>query len=112
MNYQKSKLSNVKTKNNINFHLFQITLQLKLMSAAIFSVILLRRRLSALHWLALFALFAGVSIVQVTSAKHKHHTAAVGQQIPMLGFGLTVIGCLTSGFSGVYLEKVWFLHFP
>uniref|UniRef100_A0A915D8V2 UDP-galactose transporter n=1 Tax=Ditylenchus dipsaci TaxID=166011 RepID=A0A915D8V2_9BILA len=85
---------------------FMITLQLKLVSAAVFSIILLKRRLNVLHWTALIILFIGVCIVQLQGAKSKHHTAAVGAQKPLFGFIATVVGCVTSGFAGVFLEKI------
>lgn len=92
--------------SHLNATAFMITLQLKLVSAAIFSIILLKRRLNVLHWTALITLFVGVCIVQMNGAKHKKHTSAVGNQIPLLGFGATVLGCVTSGFAGVFLEKI------
>ncbi|KAI1726059.1 nucleotide-sugar transporter domain-containing protein [Ditylenchus destructor] len=92
--------------SHLNATAFMITLQLKLASAAIFSIILLKRRLNVLHWTALITLFVGVCVVQLNGAKHKKHTSAVGNQIPLLGFGATVLGCVTSGFAGVFLEKI------
>ncbi len=43
----------------------QVTYELKILSTALFSVAMLRRRLSSGQWVALVLLFAGVSMVQV-----------------------------------------------
>ncbi|PIO56969.1 Nucleotide-sugar transporter, partial [Teladorsagia circumcincta] len=47
---------------------FMITSQLKIFTAAIFTVIILKRSLTGAQWFALLVLFVGVSLVQVQSA--------------------------------------------
>ena len=80
--------------------------QLKLLTTAVFSVVILRRELNWVKWLALFILFTGISLVQfdnfqLTSDdeidKLTHN--------PIIGF-LAVLGATSlSGFVGVYVEK-------
>ena len=43
----------------------QVTYQLKILTTALFSVLMLRKTLSKLQWLSLLLLFLGVAIVQV-----------------------------------------------
>ncbi|WEW60664.1 UDP-galactose transporter Gms1 [Emydomyces testavorans] len=53
--------------SNMEAAQFQVTYQLELIVTAIFGVILMRRGLSYGKWMALFALFAGVALVQMPS---------------------------------------------
>lgn len=83
---------------------FQVTYQLKILTTALFSVIILRRQLTALKWGSLVVLFMGVALVQLPSssspAKDLH-----GQN-HLLGLGAVIISCLSSGFAGVYFEMM------
>ncbi|MEQ2176822.1 hypothetical protein GOODEAATRI_032159 [Goodea atripinnis] len=45
--------------------LLQVTYQLKILTTALFSVLMLRKSLSRVQWISLLLLFAGVAIVQV-----------------------------------------------
>jgi UDP-galactose transporter len=51
--------------SNLDAATFQVTYQLKILTTAIFSVIMLGRSLSARKWLSLLLLIVGVSIIQV-----------------------------------------------
>lgn len=94
---------------NLEAATFQVTYQLKILTTALFSVIMLKKQLSRLQWVALFLLFAGVSIVQLqttsSSASTKDDKAAMDQR-PLLGLVAVVVSCLMSGFAGVYFEKI------
>ncbi|KAH9864276.1 hypothetical protein J1614_010210 [Plenodomus biglobosus] len=54
--------------SNLDAATFQVTYQLKILTTAIFSVLLLRRVLSPRKWLSLVLLIIGVSIIQVPQA--------------------------------------------
>ncbi|KAG2225501.1 hypothetical protein INT45_010328 [Circinella minor] len=108
--------------SNLEAATFQITYQLKILSTAIFSSILLNRRLNPTQWLALGLLMLGVTLVQVTTReeeqqqpsdmdtikyqeeelelKQQHH------QNPMLGLMAVLASCISSGFAGCYFERM------
>ena len=90
----------------MSFRLFQVTYQLKILATAMFSVIMLRRKLSGLQWLALLLLFAGVSVVQLQPQSATSSAKVATEQNPMLGLLAVVVSCLMSGFAGVYFEKI------
>ncbi|XP_051825289.1 UDP-galactose translocator [Antechinus flavipes] len=51
--------------SNLPAATFQVTYQLKILTTALFSVLMLRRSLSRLQWASLLLLFLGVALVQV-----------------------------------------------
>uniref|UniRef100_A0A8D3D7C9 Solute carrier family 35 member 2 n=1 Tax=Scophthalmus maximus TaxID=52904 RepID=A0A8D3D7C9_SCOMX len=79
---------------------FQVTYQLKILTTALFSVLMLRKSLSRVQWVSLLLLFAGVAIVQSPTRPQ------VTQHNYMVGLVAVVISCLSSGFAGVYFEKI------
>lgn len=83
----------------------QVTYQLKILTTAIFSVIVLKKRLFAFQWLALLLLFIGVALVQLVQIT-KHNNTSSQEQNPMIGFLAILIACALSGFAGVYFEKI------
>ncbi|XP_035014218.2 UDP-galactose translocator isoform X2 [Hippoglossus stenolepis] len=84
---------------------FQVTYQLKILTTALFSVMMLRKSLSKVQWVSLLLLFAGVAIVQVQQDGNKEASDNSSQNY-MVGLIAVVISCLSSGFAGVYFEKI------
>jgi len=86
----------------------QVTYQLKLLTTALFSVVMLRKQLSIFQWLSLVVLFAGVAIVQLQPQKSgsRNVSAELKEQSPALGLAAVLAACVMSGFASVYFEKL------
>ncbi|GIY06729.1 hypothetical protein CDAR_578211 [Caerostris darwini] len=86
---------------------YQVTYQLKILTTAMFSVMILHKRLVTTQWLALVLLMIGVALVQMPSADSSTNVnvdKTVSSQF--LGLFVVLIACFSSGFSGVYFEKL------
>ncbi|KAI0046134.1 hypothetical protein FA95DRAFT_1494442 [Auriscalpium vulgare] len=100
--------------SNLEAATFQVSYQMKILTTAAFSVVLLRRKLTPLKWLALFFLALGVGIVQIQCGAATHGsssaTVAAGDDVhtmvPFKGFLAVAAACFTSGLAGVYFEMV------
>ena len=118
--------------SNLDVATFQVTYQMKILTTAFFSVLLLRKRLSKAKWAALVLLAVGVGIVQIQSTAGSAHittpspgvkvgkgTAALRSEIPVApiirtepimrpfrGFLAVTLACMTSGLAGVYFEFI------
>ncbi|KII88411.1 hypothetical protein PLICRDRAFT_110757 [Plicaturopsis crispa FD-325 SS-3] len=96
--------------SNLEAATFQVSYQMKILTTAAFSVLLLRKKLSPAQWLALVCLALGVGIVQIqsssTSATNTNHGADVHSMVPLKGFMAVIAACFTSGLAGVYFEMV------
>ncbi|KAF8163664.1 nucleotide-sugar transporter-domain-containing protein, partial [Crassisporium funariophilum] len=101
--------------SNLPVASFQVTYQMKILTTAAFSVVLLRKKLTPTKWLSLFFLAIGVGIVQIqTSGSSTPRPSAVGSahefhvhvMSPLKGFGAVTAACFTSGLAGVYFEMV------
>lgn len=81
---------------------FQVLYQMKIITTAMFSVLLLAKRLQSHQWISILALAVGVALVQLSqlssSGQEKSNSVA--------GLISVLLGCLTSGFAGVYFEMV------
>merc|ERR1719453_1107841 len=62
---------------------------------------MLRRHLSKQQWVALVVLVIGVSLIQPTGTKSSHV-----HQRPIVGMIAVLSACCSSGFAGVYFEKL------
>ncbi|KAM4571716.1 UDP-galactose translocator isoform 2-T2 [Fundulus diaphanus] len=93
--------------SNLPAATFQVTYQLKILTTALFSVLMLRKTLSRVQWVSLLLLFAGVAIVQVQQEGNKEAAVADGSsQNYTVGLVAVVVSCLSSGFAGVYFERI------
>lgn len=77
---------------------------MKILTTAGFSVLLLRKRLSTIKWVALLGLALGVGIVQLQSGAHK--SKSLDEVDAFKGFLAVIAACFTSGLAGVYFEMV------
>ncbi|KAF9484730.1 nucleotide-sugar transporter [Pholiota conissans] len=98
--------------SNLEAATFQVTYQMKILTTATFSVMLLRKKLSSSQWISLLFLAIGVGVVQIQVGAEKHGSAAASVTAgmhalnPMKGFIAVVAACFTSGLAGVYFEMV------
>ncbi|KIW20427.1 hypothetical protein PV08_01002 [Exophiala spinifera] len=94
--------------SNLDAATFQVTYQCKILTTALFAVLMLGQTLSGKKWLALVILTAGVACVQIpspgSSSSTQNKTNQEGNY--MLGIVAVAVACLCSGFAGVYFEKV------
>lgn len=88
---------------NLDAATFQITYQLKILTTAMFSVVMLNKSLSNIQWASLIILMIGVGLVQL-AADSMHGTSQPGNS--MTGLIAVLSACMTSGFAGVYFEKI------
>ncbi|CAM9220492.1 unnamed protein product [Ectocarpus fasciculatus] len=105
--------------SNLDGPTFQLLYQLKILTTALFSVLMLKRVLHMKQWGALAMLALGVGLVQVSSSIGSSDSEDDGAdnedaegdeggngQNPLLGLVMVLLACCTSGFAGVYFEKV------
>ncbi|XP_071818264.1 UDP-N-acetylglucosamine transporter-like isoform X1 [Apostichopus japonicus] len=94
--------------SNLSAATFQVSYQLKILTTALFCVLLLGKRLVKMQWLALLLLFVGVAIVQIqpsdpTKAAQEKTSQS---QSAYTGMVAVLVSCISSGFAGVYFEKI------
>lgn len=97
--------------NNLDPATYQVAYQFKIITTAFFSVLVVHKRIRRRQWLALFLLFVGVSLVQlpardeVPSSSMNDSSLESGKN-KLLGLLAVVACCMSSGFSGVYFERL------
>lgn len=91
--------------SNLDAATYQVCYQLKILTTAVFSMILLQRKFSSKKWAALILLTVGVSIVQI-SGNHDDSKSESEKNSRFIGLVAVLCAACTSGFSGVYFEKV------
>jgi UDP-galactose transporter len=79
-----------------------VTYQLKILTTALFSVLLLSKVLSKAQWGSLVMLFVGIAMIQLQKAPSETDNKHQNQ---VIGLVAVTISCLSSGFAGVYMEK-------
>jgi len=91
--------------SNLDAAVFQVGYQGKILTTALFSVIVLGKRLNKRQVVALFVLLFGVALVQLSSLD-KTSESTSGNRGAVIG-SLAVLGaCFTSGFAAIYFEWV------
>jgi len=92
--------------SNLDAATYQVTYQLKILTTALLSVLMLKKVLGPLHWVALVILLSGVSLVQLTDTGSSSAATGGHEQNRFLGLIAVIISCCMSGFAGVYFEKI------
>lgn len=80
---------------------FQVGYQIKILTTALFSVVMLSKTLSHYQWLSLLLLTVGVSLAQLST-----NASSSAQANTVSGMIAVLCAAVTSGFSGVYFEKL------
>lgn len=84
---------------------------MKILTTAIFAVIILRKKLLVTQWGSLLLLVAGVAMVNLENNKQKEPSSGgsndnVADQNRILGFSAALGACVLSGFAGIFFEKI------
>ncbi|CAF1476913.1 unnamed protein product [Adineta steineri] len=94
----------------LNAATYQVTYQLKILTTALCSVFMLRKRIDQHQWFSLCMLALGVAFVTWPSSDEVNKRTSSQVQRSWLqqfmGFGAVLMATLTSGFAGVYFEKI------
>ncbi|CAG8639523.1 15634_t:CDS:1 [Cetraspora pellucida] len=97
---------------------FQVTYQLKILTTAICSVLMLKTTLSPIKWFSLVLLTCGVALVQLriggdsSQDKNMHTSKTLEKETyddgakKIVGLCAVTVACIISGLAGVYFEKV------
>ena len=80
---------------------FQVGYQVKILTTAVFSVVMLGKSLSKLQWFSLLLLTVGVAMAQLSA-----HASSSSAHNTLSGFIAVLLASITSGFSGVYFERI------
>eukprot|EP01064_Diplonema_japonicum_P027814 TRINITY_DN410_c0_g1_i1.p1 TRINITY_DN410_c0_g1~~TRINITY_DN410_c0_g1_i1.p1 ORF type:complete len:384 (+),score=136.88 TRINITY_DN410_c0_g1_i1:50-1201(+) len=87
--------------SNLDPATFQVLYQMKLVTTAILSVILLKKKLSKTQWISILILTLGIALVQTSQGSEPSQN-----ENQFMGFVAVFIACCTSACAGVYLEKI------
>lgn len=94
----------------LNAATYQVTYQLKILTTALCCVLMLGKRIDKHQWVSLCMLAIGVAFVTWPSSDEVNKRLSTQtdnswtQQL--IGFGAVLMATLTSGFAGVYFEKI------
>ncbi len=92
--------------SNLTVAVYQVTAQIKILTTAMFSVFLLQKQISKMQYFSLLLLTGGVGIVQVANSSNSNTSKASTDMNQMVGLIAILSACMTSGFAGVYFEKI------
>ncbi|XP_049736230.1 UDP-N-acetylglucosamine transporter isoform X3 [Loxodonta africana] len=92
--------------SNLDAATYQVTYQLKILTTALFSVSMLSKKLGVYQWLSLVILMTGVAFVQWPSDSQELNSKELSAGSQFVGLMAVLIACFSSGFAGVYFEKI------
>ncbi|XP_064797498.1 UDP-N-acetylglucosamine transporter-like isoform X1 [Oncorhynchus masou masou] len=93
--------------SNLDAATYQVTYQLKILTTALFSVSMLGKRLGLYQWLSLLILMTGIALVQwPTESLGGPSSKPLSAGSQLVGVIAVLIACFSSGFAGVYFEKI------
>ena len=91
--------------SNLDAAVFQVTFQIKILTTALFTVILLNRSLRCSQWLSLVLLCIGISIIQIQNVSSQS-SSGEDHKNALYGLFCVILACVLSGLAGVYFEKI------
>ena len=94
---------------NLSPAIFQVLYQFKVVTAAIFSALLLNRSLFIHQWASITSLMAGLGLVQISQRSQTTTTHIPVMNIDgtnPVGIMAVILASLTSGLAGVLVEKM------
>ena len=91
--------------SNLEPTTFQVGYQMKVVTTAVLSVMILQRSLSWLKWTAIFLLAVGIILTQIEGGGKERATSADEGDFTSGLFAVVVCGC-SSALAGVYFEKI------
>lgn len=90
--------------SNLDVATYQITYQMKILTTAFFSIVILNRTLIKTQWFSLVLLLMGVVMVQLSDAKETNINTE--NQSRVTGFLAAITATFLSGLAGIYFEKI------
>ncbi|XP_075677296.1 UDP-N-acetylglucosamine transporter-like [Dermatophagoides pteronyssinus] len=92
---------------NLDAATYQVTYQFKIITTALFSRLILHKDLSNRQWFSLFLLMFGVIFVQWPNDNRQRSSSSIQMtENRLIGLFAIIVSSLSSGFSGVYFEKL------
>ena len=96
---------------NLSPATYQVTYQLKILTTAALAYLFLKQKILKQQWLALVTLTIGVIIVQLDKYYQSIDINTINDNNPsdgnlFIGLIAVLTGCITSGFAGIYFEKI------
>jgi solute carrier family 35 (UDP-sugar transporter), member A1/2/3 len=86
---------------NLEAATYQVFAQIKILTTAFFAVTMLGKKLTRKQWIALVCLTLGVALTQMNPNSNSD-----SQSSSFWGLIAVVLACTTSGFTGVYFERI------
>ena len=93
--------------SNLDAATYQVTYQLKILTTALFSVVMLKKHITGMQWLALVVLTTGVALVQLPGGGGSDEAVPVDRHVNRtVGLAAVLTACVSSGLAGVYFEML------
>ena len=92
--------------SNLPAEIYQVLIQMKLITTALLSSTFLGTQLNEFQWFSIFVLFVGVAVVQFSLQNPSSTVTVIANYHPIIGITAVLVSCITSGFAGVYNEKL------
>jgi UDP-sugar transporter A1/2/3 len=93
-------------QENLDAATYQITYQLKILTTAVLSVLILNKSVSKLQWFSLAVLTSGVALVQYSKMADKPSDDNADGKNPLLGLAFVMMACCSSGLAAVWFESM------